>query len=763
MRSNLFRAKATGYLLSILILVGLLFFCYIYIFKQPYLGFNVSMNVITQVFSQPAGSDALRIGDKILKLGDTEWQTYMDHQLSATWSYHPDDSVPITIERGQQTLEVNWVIPKPDQHELISRFATAPLLLLPFLFAASGMIALFFLRPKDLLRDLLAASFFLTGIWIAAGAVSSTNIYFSSEIFHIAIWLFWPVIWHLNWIYPKPLKPISPAWWIWLYAVACLLAVADLLRWFPFNAYPIPMLLAAAGFVVLLLLHLIFQPDQRRLLLQFISLSAIALIPGLIYILTASELKSTPYIGYVAIMPIGLMPLAHMYPIYHRQLGKYELRANQLITLWAYCVIVIAFSSLIILAQVNLAQVRRIPPASGIITIVLVGLTAIALYPNFHRWFEAHLLGMPIPPTDLLSTFAGRIVTSLDKQRLAQLFDKEILPSLLISQASLVCVEEIGTEGRYGPITPIYSLDVPLDLLPSTQDVPMLIARAGRFYPPPEHPESSPCPWARLVLPLKVDQRLIGLCLLGRRAPDDYYAPTELGTLQALMDQTALALVNIDQAQQLHMLYRQDIERDEVERNRIALDLHDDVLGQMTLLAHSIDPDQASPQFSAAYQASVQHIREIIAGLRPPLLNFGLRAALDGLADEFLPPEKQKLAISIDVPASEHRYPEEVETHLYRIVQQACKNAIQHSQARQIVIMGSLEAQQVDLTIGDDGIGFDAQQGVDLPWLLAHQHYGLAGMVERAAVIGATLQLDSAPGSGTRVKIFWNCIPPGAK
>ena len=102
------------------------------------------------------------------------------------------------------------------------------------------------------------------------------------------------------------------------------------------------------------------------------------------------------------------------------------------------------------------------------------------------------------------------------------------------------------------------------------------------------------------------------------------------------------------------------------------------------------------------------------------------------------------------------RHDAQVELHVYRIVQQACDNALTHSRARCVTIRGHVEAGSIDLTVEDDGVGFEAEGRLDLSRLTAHKHFGLAGMFERANIVGAKLQVDSAPGSGTRVRVTWD-------
>jgi two-component system sensor histidine kinase DegS len=99
-----------------------------------------------------------------------------------------------------------------------------------------------------------------------------------------------------------------------------------------------------------------------------------------------------------------------------------------------------------------------------------------------------------------------------------------------------------------------------------------------------------------------------------------------------------------------------------------------------------------------------------------------------------------------------------VELHLYRIVQQALNNALTHAHAKEISLEGSMETDRIKLAINDDGIGFPANENMEMAGLLANKHYGLAGMHERAALIGACLDIDSIPGSGTRINVIWdNC------
>jgi two-component system sensor histidine kinase DegS len=86
-------------------------------------------------------------------------------------------------------------------------------------------------------------------------------------------------------------------------------------------------------------------------------------------------------------------------------------------------------------------------------------------------------------------------------------------------------------------------------------------------------------------------------------------------------------------------------------------------------------------------------------------------------------------------------------------VQEACENAIHHGHCVNIKIYGSLNSTSVDLTVEDDGIGFEVSDQLELDTLLSNNHFGLAGMMERAYLIGGELNLQSNSGTGTKIQL----------
>jgi signal transduction histidine kinase len=289
------------------------------------------------------------------------------------------------------------------------------------------------------------------------------------------------------------------------------------------------------------------------------------------------------------------------------------------------------------------------------------------------------------------------------------------------------------------------------------EDITRLLDRVekNRSIFPSDEPFSS-FPWVRLVLPLSVKDRLNGVWLLGRRSPDDFYAQSEIPILQTLANQTAIALTNIAQSDQLLAMYQTNIDRYEQERTKLARDLHDEFINRLVVLGMYVDMNTAIPRFTETYRELVEHLRQTVSGLRPPILHYGLEAALEEMVDELSERFNSGANVEIQVKHSGVRYPSNVEEHIYRIVQQATENALRHARAKTIRISGSLELERVELEVVDDGTGFETGGMLEISQLLSDGHFGLVGTLERARLIDATIEIHSTTGSGTRFSIGWS-------
>jgi signal transduction histidine kinase len=730
------------------VLVILLAYSYARFFVAPYPGFVISPEGevdTVYVVGEPGGE--IHLGDRIVQIGAVSWKNYLaDVRKVFFEDAKPGDVVSVIVERNGRQQEVLWQLTGPSISQVLDRLGSQ--WWLGFAFWFFGTLAFFFFRPKDRFWQLLIASNYLTSIWLIAGSISYWAIWHSAVVMRMAIWLCLPVYLHLHWIFLTPLKKFPHRLGQIIYLFAVLMAVAEWFQLLPPPTYFLGFLTTFVGSLGLLVAHAIYQPNERRTIGLLTVLIGAGVLPSLVAVLVFA-LGNVERVYVITMFGLPVIPLAYLYVAYRHRLGKWELRANRAITFILYAMLLVTISIFVLVILTIWLLPSSDPLTVGIIFIVLIGLGTARYYAGFQRWVENSLLKIPLQTSQLVNVYAERITTSLEMARLTGLLEKEILPSLLIRQSALL-LRGANQEFRVLYMSGISEAELP------PANAPFLLSQVGQFRPAIDFEEKThPWPWVRLVLNLRLGSQVIGLWLFGRRDPDDFYAQSEIEILQSLANQTAIALSNILQAEHLQSLYRANVGRDEAERSRLALELHDDVLGQMALLAMSTDEHSQNAAFGQAYKAATNHVREVINTLRPAMLNYGLRAALDELTDNALDLAGEDVRIQMDVEQSTQRYPLEVESYVYRIIQQACQNAIQHAQPTLIRIFGQFQDERIDLTVEDNGVGFSAGESFDLVGLLAEKHFGLAGMYERAAVIGAQLLVDSAPQEGTRVRVIW--------
>lgn len=729
------------------VFIILAIFTYAYFFKMPYAGFDFSGGYIVEVWSGSPGN-GLQVGDRLIQVGEVLWEEFTANVVQPLLAnVQAGEVVELTVAREGEVLTIPWTIPGFSREVFLERLFNN--WWLAYIFWTAAAVTYLFIRPADKRWHLFIAFFLLTAVWLSAGSNSRWHIWYSALVLKATVWLCIPVYWHLHWHFPKPLGRL-PRWLVWaVYGAGIILALLELLQLLPQSLHLFGFLLAIAGVLALLLAHAILQVEQRESLHFLLRVGVVVIL--LMIVGGVLSLSGNLRPVSLALTGLPLLPLAYIYVIYRHHSGKLELRANRIIVLYLYFII-IATSALILGTIVtNLFGQSRTTILLILITAIVVGLITAVSFPAFERFVERRILGMSLPLGSLLETYATQIVTKLDKAALIQLLKEQVLPSLLVRQSAIIYWEE----SRPSPVT-LFTMGIENEDLPTAADIPTLLKQAGAYRSlHSDDGEAQVCPWVQLSLRLRVGDKRTGLWLLGRRDPDDIYLQQEIPTLQALAAQTAIALTNILQAENLHMLYQANIDRHESERTRLALELHDIILSRMALLVIYIDEDQVTPQFYETFEELTTRFRQTISNLRPAMLNYGLRTALDDLVDRLQDRIGDNMLLKFNVSPSHIRYPVNVEQHVFRIVQQAVENALQHAEARQLLISGSLALDSIQLVVEDDGVGFLSGEYLDLSALLMNKHFGLAGMFERAALIGAQVKIDSAPGRGTRVSTTW--------
>ncbi len=228
--------------------------------------------------------------------------------------------------------------------------------------------------------------------------------------------------------------------------------------------------------------------------------------------------------------------------------------------------------------------------------------------------------------------------------------------------------------------------------------------------------------------------------------------------ISTLEKETAAHQKATEQAEErLRYLSQQLVSSQEQERKSLSRELHDEIGQLLTALrmelgnlerARSTPGSDFSPHLEQAKklaESTLRTTRDIAMGLRPAMLDvLGLGPALEWQAREFT--RRYNTPIQLEVDGDLKHLPDQHRTYLYRIVQEGLTNCARHAQAKNIRVKLQETGGQVAVAIEDDGVGFRRQDGVAYG-------LGLLGITERVRELCGQVNIDSAPGKGTRIAV----------
>jgi signal transduction histidine kinase len=197
----------------------------------------------------------------------------------------------------------------------------------------------------------------------------------------------------------------------------------------------------------------------------------------------------------------------------------------------------------------------------------------------------------------------------------------------------------------------------------------------------------------------------------------------------------------------------------EEERVRIAADLHDGPIQRLSVLGYTLERGrlkaEAGDQEGALelldraqrdLSSEVQDLRRLMASLRPPALD---QEGLEGALRDQVAAFRDRARIQTEVRTKLAGRPSpEVETVLYRVVQEALQNVAKHANASKVSVQVVQRNGSVELAVNDDGVGFDPRRDM----AGAREHFGLSAMREQVTMAGGQWEIASAPGQGTSIR-----------
>ncbi len=269
-------------------------------------------------------------------------------------------------------------------------------------------------------------------------------------------------------------------------------------------------------------------------------------------------------------------------------------------------------------------------------------------------------------------------------------------------------------------------------------------------------------------VPIAYEDELLGILTVNTFYEMRTFTDDELALLRGVADQAAQAIINAQlfeqvQAgqQRLEQLSKRLVNAQETERRHLARELHDEIGQALTVLKINIQAIQSAPDPTTAHQhlnsslelveQTLQQVRDLSLALRPSLLDdLGLVPALRWFLDH----QAQQAGVTAHFTANEigQELPPELEIAYYRIAQEAMTNIMRHAQAENVYVTLQKRDGLLQMTIWDDGIGFDVAETLQAV-SRGTTSLGLLNMQERAQIIDGHLEITSTPGEGTVLSI----------
>ncbi len=493
------------------------------------------------------------------------------------------------------------------------------------------------------------------------------------------------------------------------------------------------------------------NPDGRRRLRLTVFGMTLAIVPTIIFYFIPRAIDS-PYRmpEWITGLFLVVAPLSYLYAIAHHHLFEIDRLLNRTLVYTLLSLVILAFYlGPILLFYPLLPHNLLLESILVTVMMLLVGL----IFNRIRTWAQRivdHLFfGGWYDYPWVIDTVSNALVSSLEREQVTHVLTRQIPELMMLHEGKLL---------------------------------------TGN--PAEETREPLPQPCLSFAFTLQGGSRA-RWWVAGHRDGEDFSAD-DRRILKTLAQQAEIALNNVTLVEALRRqledirssradlaaIQRQLLRSREDERSRLARDLHDGPIqtlvglnlqlgmllaaqpasggdgGKANLGPVSPPVNKSLADMRVEVRGLLSELRQVCAELRPPMLDMlGLGAAIRALAEDWS--SQNGIEVKLDLPGNEELrpLPAEVSVNLYRVVQEALTNIAHHAAAQQVSLSLAWEGACLVLAIRDDGRGFIVPETFHN--LTEQGHFGLAGMLERVDLIGGRLALESAPGQGATVRVYW--------
>jgi signal transduction histidine kinase len=491
------------------------------------------------------------------------------------------------------------------------------------------------------------------------------------------------------------------------------------------------------------------DPDIKRQIGVVLWGSLLGFGPFIVFVVLPYMLFQEQVIGSLwSLVFLLLVPLSYIYVIHQRKLLRMDFIINRFVVLFVM-VLLIFIASILILGVITL--LLDLPPSLpfiGGMVAALIALPSSGLQRNIQVRVNRVLYGNHYDFSTVTANFSSRLAITSDRNTLLELLTENLSTQMGIQQLALYLAD--GKNLVLQPAT------VETDAIPLEDAVCQFLLNARN----PVRGQSlwgtiseanqkrwQKYDWGALFVPMVFEGKLQGILILGERITTDLYSEADIQIIATIAYQGALAYANVQLVETLRGLTQRLVRTDEEQRRKVARDLHDTVLQDLFFVRQKLPPDET--ELAGHINNIVEQLRQTIKAQRTTLLDQGLELALEALVIDMQSLAGESPHVSWNNTVGDKiKLTDEQATSIYRIVQEAITNAIKHAQADNIDVKLEGNPEEILMVkVQDDGIGMQDPQMETI----SENHYGLVGMVERALMIGANLEIKSEVGEGTVV------------
>ncbi len=770
------------YLLTALVMLLLGWSAFLLV-EHPYSGmtWSFSNGLIINVDAKGPAAGLFEVGSVITKIDEVP--VYEARFLP---NRHVGDWVTFTINRQGVSSKVTIQLVATPTSELAKRLAIIPV---AFAFWLLGTLVLAFGQ-----NDRLVTLFYLfcqtAALTLGLGAVSAISPAWSWQIFGLMLWWVGPLALHTHlalssWEGFLSGKKVLPG----LYALALLLSLADFYRLQLVMVGPILglkyiwvgiCLLASAGLLIYTSWKGATTEQRRRTKIAGISAIS-AFLPSVFFSLIPDALTGQYMLPYdITMLALLILPLGYSYSILLYRLVKMEREISQSAAYaLATFIVFVIYAFLYIFITDSFSSVRQPHTLIEVLAVLVLMLTAHPMHQALARRLYLAFYGGWVDDRGAVKRISEELKhVKGDTVSIAQTLCHTIQRTLLLESVSLVLGDgrliQTGKDHKSTTEMLIADHEAVTELFQDLQnttgremgpgeELRGYVAKAGIS----EHVRLDSPPKLWLLFGGRSNWQ--GLLLLGSKRGRGDFEAKDLEILEVVLRQAGAALENerlleevrtrSDQVRELNRKARWALE---VERKRIARDLHDVVIQtlvgvnfQLANVRARNDPETSEEleNIRSDLHESLVELRGICADLRPPALDaLGLVPALEARITEI----KSQVAFEIffnraDCGAYEIR--DDVALCIYRFMQEALINIQKHAEANTAIIDLHVDPETgLSLLIEDDGQGFDPPDTLEV--LVAHQHFGLIGLQEQVEAVGGRMTIESESGKGCRLSAW---------